>query len=166
MQDSSLFWFSVLLIVFLHSKILLKSFWILMLSSFVSHHLLLNHQHFYSNPSVSFPKHPHILGNEPQALLHTVPHLNLWGGHCDPHFTDEWLRRHAPELLQERGPLPGPKTGLLSNTRKWIVWGDKCADKARDFIGTGHPGGEQQGKGTQENSSAMWLPVLVLSWWD
>ena len=45
-------------------------------------------------------------------------------------------------LLQEGGPLPGPKTGLLSNTRKGIVWGDTCAEKARDFIGKGHPGGE------------------------
>ena len=26
--------------------------------------------------------------------------------------------------------------------------------------GRGHPGGEQQGKGTEENSSAMWLAVL------
>ena len=33
------------------------------------------------------------------------------------------------------------------------------ADKARDFIGRGHLGGEQQGKGTQENCSAMWLEV-------
>ena len=38
------------------------------------------------------------------------------------------------QQLQERGPLPGPKTGLLSNTRKRIVRGD-TADKARDFIG-------------------------------
>ena len=36
---------------------------------------------------------------------------------------------------------------------------DTCADKARDFIGKGHPGGEQQGKGTQENCSATWLAV-------
>ena len=35
-----------------------------------------------------------------------------------------------------------------------------CADKARDFIGRGHPGGEQQGKGTQENCSAAWLALL------
>ena len=34
------------------------------------------------------------------------------------------------------------------------------ADKARDFLGKGHPGGEQLGKGTQENSSATWLEVL------
>ena len=34
------------------------------------------------------------------------------------------------------------------------------ADKARDFIGKGHPGGEQEGKGTQENCSASWLAVL------
>jgi len=46
-------------------------------------------------------------------------------------------------VLQEGGPLPGPETGLLSNTQKWIAWGDACADKARDFIGKGHPGGEQ-----------------------
>ena len=36
-------------------------------------------------------------------------------------------------LLQEGGPLPGPQNGLLSNTQKWIVRGDTCADKARDF---------------------------------
>ena len=57
-------------------------------------------------------------------------------------------------LLQEGGPLPGPETGLLSNTRKWIVQGDTCADKAREFIGKGHPGGEQEGEGTQENCFA------------
>ena len=37
--------------------------------------------------------------------------------------------------------------------------GDICADKARDFIGKGRPGGEQWGEGTQENSSATWLTV-------
>ena len=46
-------------------------------------------------------------------------------------------------LFQEWGPLPGPEAGLLSNTQKWIVQGDTCADKSRDFIGKGHPGGEQ-----------------------
>ena len=34
------------------------------------------------------------------------------------------------------------------------------ADNARDFIGKGHPGGEQEGEGTQENCSAAWLEVL------
>ena len=62
-------------------------------------------------------------------------------------------------VLQEGRPLPGPETGLLSNTRKWIVWGDTCADKAWDFIGRGHLGGEQEGKGTQENCSVTWLAV-------
>ena len=66
---------------------------------------------------------------------------------------------HSEILLQEGGSLPGPKTGFLSNTRKWIVWGDTYTDKARDFIGKGHPGGEQQGKGTQEDSSVKWLAV-------
>ena len=36
---------------------------------------------------------------------------------------------------------------------------ERRADKARDFIGKGHPGGEQWGKGTQENFSATWLTV-------
>ena len=57
----------------------------------------------------------------------------------------------SPALLQEGGPLPGLKTGL-SKTQKWIVHGDMCADKARDFIGKEHPLGEQEGEGTQENS--------------
>ena len=57
-------------------------------------------------------------------------------------------------LLQERGTLPGLESGLLSNTQKCIVQGDTCADKTRDFIGKGHPGGEQEGEGAQENCSA------------
>ena len=92
---------------------------------------------------------------------------------------DNWLL-----LLQEWGPLPGPATGLLSNTRKWIAWGDTCADNARDFIGKEHLGGEKQVKGIQENCSAtgfygdgisfwvvfsqsFWLRVLpgVQPWW-
>ena len=36
---------------------------------------------------------------------------------------------------KEGEPLSGPKGGLLSNTQKWMVWGDTCADKARDFFG-------------------------------
>ena len=57
------------------------------------------------------------------------------------------------KLLQEGGPLPGPGSGLLSNTQKWIVQGDTCADKARDFIGKRQLGREQQAKGTQEKCS-------------
>ena len=62
-------------------------------------------------------------------------------------------------MLRNGGPLPGPETGLLSNTWKWIVQGDTCADRARDFSRKGHPGGEQWDKGTQENSSAAWFAV-------
>ena len=63
-------------------------------------------------------------------------------------------------LSQEGGPLPGPKRGLLSNTQKWTLRGDTRADKAKDFTGKGYLGGEQQGKGAQENCSAMWLTVF------
>ena len=51
-------------------------------------------------------------------------------------------------------PLPGPESGLLPNIQKWIVWGDTCADKARDFIEKGH-----LGEGTQGNCSATCLTV-------
>ena len=37
--------------------------------------------------------------------------------------------------------------------RRHICW------QSKRFYGKGHPGGEQQGKGTQENSSAAWLAV-------
>ena len=62
-------------------------------------------------------------------------------------------------VLQEGGPLSGLGKGLLSNTQKWIVQGDTGAGKARDVIGKGQPGGEQEGEGTQENCSVTWLTV-------
>ena len=40
-----------------------------------------------------------------------------------------------------------------------MVRGDTRADKARDLIGKGRPGGEQEGKGTQEDCSVMWFAV-------
>ena len=70
-------------------------------------------------------------------------------------------------LLQEGRPLPGPKTGLLSNTRKWIVQGDTCADKVRDFIGKG---GTQVERSRVRETRRTALPrgsqSWVLWWWD
>ena len=43
------------------------------------------------------------------------------------------LTGHKTKLLQEGGPLPGPETGLLSNTRKWIVRGDTCWQSKRFY---------------------------------
>ena len=61
------------------------------------------------------------------------------------------------KVLQEGGPIPEPKKGFLSNTWKWTVQGTTHADKARDFIGKGWLGREQQGKAIQENYFATWL---------
>ena len=60
-------------------------------------------------------------------------------------------------IFQEGVPLPGQERGYLSNTWKWIVGGDTCADKARDVIVVGRPGREQEDQGTQEDCSATWL---------
>ena len=49
-------------------------------------------------------------------------------------------------LLLGGRTLPGPESELLSNAWKWTVPGDTRADKVRDFIGKGHPGGEHQSK--------------------
>ena len=73
-------------------------------------------------------------------------------------------------LSEEESPPESPFVAgrrALSNTQKCIVQGDTCADKARDFIGKEHPGGEQWGKETQENCSAAWLAMsgfMVMGW--
>ena len=55
-------------------------------------------------------------------------------------------------------PFQGPKLGSCLTLRNELSE-ETHADKARDFIGNGHPGGEQEGQGTQENCSATWLAV-------
>ena len=59
-------------------------------------------------------------------------------------------------MFQEEGPLPGLKLGSCLTLRKELSE-ETHADKARDFIGRRHPSREQQGKGTQEDCSAMGL---------
>ena len=40
-----------------------------------------------------------------------------------------------------------------------MIQGDTQAGKAKDFIGKGHPGREQQGKETQESCSSPWFGI-------
>ena len=53
----------------------------------------------------------------------------------------------------EGSPLPGPESGLLSNTQTHML------TQSRDFTGKGHGGGGQQGEGAQEDRSATGLAV-------
>ena len=80
---------------------------------------------------------------------------------CDPVdyslHQDSLSMGFSRQEYRSGSPFPSP---VLSNTWHWIVRGDTHADEARDFIVKGHPGGEQQGKGTQENCCATWLTVL------
>ena len=109
----------------------------------------------FAPSQVGYSPWGHRVGHdwETSLSLSKIFHHLIHAQHFQPAFLSPMI------LLQEGRPLSGPETGLLSNTQKWIVWGDTSADKARDFIGKGHLGGEQQGKGTQENCSATWLPV-------
>ena len=65
-----------------------------------------------------------------------VPEYPEWSG-CQ----FQW-RRVPPEwpFVAGRATPSRAQTGLWSNTWKWIVWGDTCADKARNFIGKRAPG--------------------------
>ena len=56
-------------------------------------------------------------------------------------------------------PFQGPKLGSCLTLGKELSE-ETRADKTRDFIGKGHPGGEQEGEGTRENCPAAWLAVL------
>ena len=85
----------------------------------------------------------------------SVHTLFLYGLSQDIEYSSLWYT----VVLKEVGAPPGPKSGLFSNTQKWIFWGDTLADKAKDFIGKGRPGAEQQVKGTQESCSATWLAL-------
>ena len=109
------------------------------------------------------------------GLLHCrqiLYHLSHQGSHQDTNVvfnsSKDWVETRVLSrgwfihltLLQEGGPFQGPKLGsCLTLRNELIVRGDTCVDKARDFIGKGHMGGEQQGKGTQENCSVTWLAV-------
>ena len=61
-------------------------------------------------------------------------------------FTEGWW----PNSVAGGDPFQGSKVGSCLTLRKELSE-ETRADKARDFIGKGHPGGEQSGKGTQEN---------------
>ena len=68
-----------------------------------------------------------------------------------------WL----PVVVGRGAPSRAPRAGSCLTLRKELST-EMRADKARDFIGRWHLDGEQQGKGTQENCSAMWLTVSGL----
>ena len=60
-----------------------------------------------------------------------------------------------------RKAFPGPESGLLPNAWKWVVQGDTCADKAREVIGKGRPGGSSR---IREPTRTV-LPHDLQSWW-
>ena len=97
-----------------------------------------------------------------KLLLNVCPLPLIWK-HFAGQLIDQLSRLDSRGWFQSvvgRGtPFHGPKLGSCLTLGKELSK-ETRADKARDFIGKGHPGGEQEGKGTQENCSALWLTVL------
>ena len=61
-------------------------------------------------------------------------------------------------LLQEGWRLPGPKSGLLSNTQKWIVQGDMCWP-SKGLYWKGAPWQRAAGWGSPGECFATWLAL-------
>ena len=56
-------------------------------------------------------------------------------------------------------PFQGPRVGSCLTLGNELSTETHILNKARDIFGKGRPGGEQEGEGTQEECSAMWLAV-------
>ena len=96
------------------------------------------------------PIHTHFLLNHLITVLDVLEFFSV-GVESTRH---SFSQLHGLMVAGRGNPFQGPKSGLLSNTQKWIVQGDICAEKAKDSIG------KQQDKGTQEKCSTMWLAIL------
>ena len=93
---------------------------------------------------------PKQINNQPAtSLIGSCSHL---GSKCSPSVL-QW------DCYRKGDPFEGPRVGSCLTLRKTHVCVCVSADKARDSIGKGCLGREQQGKGTQENCSATWLAV-------
>ena len=73
--------------------------------------------------------------------------------------------RCTNNVLQEGGPLPGPQSGLLSNTRKWVVRGGTCADKGRDFTGKGYLVEHRRVREPRRTALPHGSQSWILWWW-
>ena len=80
-----------------------------------------------------------------------------------PQFKRLCLLQQIPNArakIEGRGTPPGPKSGLLSNTWKWIVQERHVLTKQEMLLGKGTRAENSRTQGTQENHSATWLTVL------
>ena len=111
-------------------------------------------------PVVHVRRRPGTKGSQlrPLGLVHwqaSRPLSTLSGQDVSLSEEESHQSRH---LLQEGGPLPGPETGLLSNTREVNCLRRRMPTKRESLLGRA-PGWRAAGKGTQENCSATWLAV-------
>ena len=80
--------------------------------------------------------------SEPACLVGVTAMLTVASLEGFVNISKDLLKHLGTELLQEGGPFQGPKLGSCLTLRNELSE-ETHADKARDFIGKGQPGGEQ-----------------------
>ena len=65
-----------------------------------------------------------------------------------------------PNCCRKEDPFQGPRAGSCLTLGNELSKETHVLTKQETLLGKGHPGGEQEGKGIQENCSATWLAVL------
>ena len=68
-----------------------------------------------------------------------------------------WL--FSSKCCRKEDPFQGPKVGCCLTLRNELSGEMHMLTKQEILLGRGRPGGEQAGKGTQEDCSATWLSV-------
>ena len=69
------------------------------------------------------------------------------------------MLERSSNCCRKGDPFQGPTVGPCQTLRNELSKATKVLTKQETLLGRGAPGREQQGKGSQENRSAMWLTV-------
>lgn len=95
-----------------------------------------------------------------QPALHTCPHLPALRQRPRP-GVEMQSQDPLPHRVAGRGPLPGPKRVLLSNTWEELSGETHVLTKPETFSGRG-TGQRAAGEGAQQICAATWLPASGL----
>ena len=90
--------------------------------------------------------------------LYPVQILSFWGFIGGSLHSYDLIIGHRWVCCRKGDPFQGPKVGSCLTLKDEMSKETQVLTK-QETVGKRHLGGDQQGKGTQENCSAMWLAV-------